>query len=136
VDQTRHHCRATDGGESPIASWAYPLVSKSGRIYVLYSQHVGKFDTFYHHTGWLRGIFSDDLGRTWSASQQIPVARSRNDNPDPEMPPNMLVWQKPLRLGPADKYLVGFTRWTSKGGAEEPHVVLDLARFPRGIHAL
>jgi hypothetical protein len=107
-------------GESPIASWAYPLVSKSGRIYVLYSQHVGKFDTFYHHTGWLRGIFSDDLGRTWSASQQIPVARSRNDNPDPEMPPNMLVWQKPLRLGQADKYLVGFTRWTSKAVRKNP----------------
>lgn len=107
-------------GESPIASWAYPLVSKSGRIYVLYSQHAGKFDTFYHHTGWLRGMFSDDLGQTWSASQQIPVARSINDNPDPEMPPNMLVWQKPLRLGKDGKYLVGFTRWTSKAVRKNP----------------
>jgi hypothetical protein len=27
-------------GAGPIASWAYPLVSASGRIYVLYSQHI------------------------------------------------------------------------------------------------
>ena len=107
-------------GQGMIASWGYPLVSKSGRIYVLYSQHVGKFDTFYHHTGWLRGIYSDDLGRTWSPSQQIPVARSINDNPDAEMPPNMLVWQKPLRLGKDGKYLAGFTRWTSKAVKKNP----------------
>jgi len=107
-------------GESPIASWAYPLVSKSGRIYVLYSQHVGKFDTFFHHTGWLHGIASDDLGQTWSAPQNIPVARSINDNPDATMPPNMLVWQKPLRLGRDGKYLAGFTRWTSKAVKKNP----------------
>ena len=96
-----------------MASWGYPLVSKSGRIYVLYSQHIGKFDSFFHHTGWLHGIFSDDNGRTWSPPQNIPVARSRYDNPDGTMPPNMLCWQKPLRLGKDGKYLAGFTRWTS-----------------------
>ena len=31
-------------GNGYIASWGYPLVSKSGRIYVLYSQHIGKHD--------------------------------------------------------------------------------------------
>ena len=69
-------------GGGPIASWAYPMVSRSGRIYVLYSQHAGRFDTFFHHTGWLHGIFSDDNGRTWSNPQQVPVSRSINDNPD------------------------------------------------------
>ena len=100
-------------GDGHIASWGYPLVSKSGRIYVLYSQHIGKFDSFFHHTGWLHGISSDDNGRTWSAPQNIPVARSRYDNPDGAMPPNMLCWQKPLRLGRDGKYLAGFTRWSS-----------------------
>lgn len=100
-------------GQGPIASWAYPLVSRSGRIYVLYSQHIGRHDTFFHHTGWLHGIVSDDQGRTWSAPQRVPVARSRRDNPDPAMPPNMLCWQKPLRLGKGGRYLAGFTRWTS-----------------------
>jgi hypothetical protein len=100
-------------GDGPMASWAYPLVSKKGRLYVLYSQSTGRFDTFMHHTGWLHGIFSDDAGATWSAPQNVPVARSANDNPDASMPPNMLCWQKPLRLGKDGKYLAGFTRWTS-----------------------
>lgn len=100
-------------GDGPMASWAYPLVSRRGRIYVLYSQSIGKSDCFVHHTGWLNGIFSDDNGATWSEPQNIPVARSINDNPDPSMPPNMLCWQKPLRLGKDGKYLAGFTRWTS-----------------------
>ena len=107
-------------GDGLMASWGYPLVSKTGRIYVLYSQHIGKFDTFFHHTGWLHGIFSDDLGRTWSPPENISVARSVNDNPDPTFPPNMLCWQKPLRLGAEGKYLAGFTRWTSFAVRQNP----------------
>jgi hypothetical protein len=107
-------------GDGHMASWAYPLVSKSGRIYVLYSQHIGKHDSFFHHTGWLHGIRSDDHGRSWSAPQNVPVARSRNDNPDASFPPNMLCWQKPLRLGKDGKYLAGFTRWTSNAVRPNP----------------
>jgi hypothetical protein len=101
-------------GDGLIASWAYPLVSTKGRIYVLYSQHAGKHDTYFHATGWLDGISSDDHGATWSKPQNIPVPRSIHDNPEPTMPPNMLCWQKPLRLGKDGKYFAGFTRWTSK----------------------
>lgn len=100
-------------GDGPIASWGYPLVSTSGRIYVLYSQHVGRTDGFVHHTGWLDGIYTDDLGATWSAPQRINVPRSLHDSPDATMPPNMLCWQKPVRLGAGGKYFAGFTRWTS-----------------------
>ena len=107
-------------GDGPIASWGYPLVSKSGRIYVLYSQHIGRTDGFVHHTGWLDGICSDDLGRTWSAPQRIPVARSIHDSPDATMPPNMLCWQKPLRLGKDGRYFAGFTRWTSFDVTKNP----------------
>jgi murein DD-endopeptidase MepM/ murein hydrolase activator NlpD len=107
-------------GDGHMASWGYPLVSKTGRIYVLYSQHIGKHDSFFHHTGWLHGIHSDDNGKTWSAPQNIPVARSINDNPDASFPPNMLCWQKPLRLGKDDKYLAGFTRWTSNAVRPNP----------------
>ncbi len=52
-------------GDGRMASWGYPLVSTKGRIYVLYSQHIGRYDTFFHHTGWLHGIYSDDNGTTW-----------------------------------------------------------------------
>ncbi len=107
------------GGDGPIASWGFPLVSSRGRIYVLYSQHIGKYDTFYHHTGLLHGLFSDDNGATWSSPQNIPMPRSDKDNPDLSMPPNILVWQKPLRLGKDGKYLAGFTRWSSF--AVKPH---------------
>jgi hypothetical protein len=107
-------------GDGPIASWGYPLVSKSGRIYVLYSQHIGRVDNAAHHTGWLYGIFSDDLGRTWSAPQSISVPRSIRDNPDRSMPPNMICWQKPLRLGKDGKYFAGFTRWTSFAVTKNP----------------
>jgi len=107
-------------GQKPIASWAFPLVSRSGRIYVLYSQHVGKFDTFYHTTGRMDGIYSDDNGRTWSAPQTVPMPRSQRDNPDPSYPANWICWQKPLRLGPDGKYLAGFTRWTSKAVKKNP----------------
>lgn len=107
-------------GDGFIASWGYPLVSKKGRIYVLYSQHIGQYDSFYHHTGWLHGIYSDDNCRTWSKPQNVPVARSINDNPDTNMPPNMLCWQKPLRLGKDGKYFSGFTRWTSFAVRKNP----------------
>jgi hypothetical protein len=100
-------------GDGHIASWGYPLVTRSGRIYILYSQHIGKTDQFFHHTGWLHGIFSDDNGATWSAPQNVPMRRSMRDNPDPAMPPNVLCWQKPLGLGKDGRYLAGVTRWTS-----------------------
>jgi hypothetical protein len=107
-------------GDGHMASWGYPLVSKSGRIYVLYSQHIGKYDSFFHHTGWLHGICSDNNGQTWSKPQNVPVARSINDNPDTNMPPNMLCWQKPLRLGKDGRYFAGFTRWTSFAVRKNP----------------
>ena len=100
-------------GDGHMASWGYPLVSKSGRIYILYSQHIGRVDNFPHHTGWLHGIHSDDNGTTWSTAQNVPILRSIRDNPDPTMPPNILCWQKPLRLGKDGKYFAGITRWTS-----------------------
>ncbi len=107
-------------GEGPIASWAFPLVSKRGRIYVLYSQHVGKFDTFPHTTGRMDGIFSDDNGQTWSAPQNIPMPRTGRDNPDTSFPGNWICWQKPLRLTKDGRYYAGITRWTSKAVKKNP----------------
>ena len=95
-----------------MASWGFPLVSRSGRIFVLYNQHIGVNDIFKHTTGWMAGIFSDDNGKTWSSPQNLPIPRSKFDNPDSEMPPNWIVWQKPERLV-GDKYFVGLTHWIS-----------------------
>lgn len=107
-------------GQGPMASWAFPLVAKSGRIYVLYSQNVGKYDTFPHTTGLLHGIWSDDHGRTWSAPQNIPMPRTSRDNPDRSYPANIICWQKPQRLTKDGKYLAGITRWTSLAVKKNP----------------
>ncbi|MDA3924913.1 MAG: sialidase family protein [Kiritimatiellae bacterium] len=107
-------------GDGHMASWGYPLVSKSGRIYILYSQHIGRVDNFPHHTGWLHGIYSDDNGATWSKPQNVPLRRSIRDNPDTTMPPNVLCWQKPNRLGKDGKYFAGITRWTSFAVTKQP----------------
>ncbi len=96
-----------------MASWAFPMVSKSGRIYVLYNKHIGVNDIFSHTTGLMAGIASDDRGDTWTAEQIIPMPKSRRwDNPDPAVPANWIVWQKPLRLSEG-RYIAGFTRWVS-----------------------
>jgi hypothetical protein len=60
----------------------------------------------------MASIYSDDLGQSWSGEQIIPMPRSRWDNPDPAVPSNWIVWQKPLRLSQG-KYYAGFTRWVS-----------------------
>jgi hypothetical protein len=95
-----------------MASWGFPLVSKSGRIYVIYNRHMGVDDIFTHTTGRMEGIYSDDSGVHWSEGQTIRMPRTRWDNPDPAVPANWIVWQKPLRVS-GDKYYSGFTRWVS-----------------------
>lgn len=100
-------------GDGFSANWAFPLVSKSGRIYVLYCQSGGKWDTAKNVTALLTGIYSDDFGKTWSKAQTIVMPRTSRDNPDTSYPPNIIVWQKPLRLTKDGRYLVGMTRTTS-----------------------
>jgi len=107
-------------GQGQMASWGFPLVSKRGRIYVLYSQRGEKFDTFSHTTGTLDGIYSDDHGQTWSKPQTIVIPRSPFDNPDASYPANFIVWQKPLRFTKDGRYLAGLTRWTSTGVRKNP----------------
>lgn len=95
-----------------MASWGFPMVSRTGRIYVLYNKHIGVNDMFTHTTGLMAGIYSDDAGKTWSQEQVIPMPHTKRDNPDPNVPANWIVWQKPERLSEG-KYFCGFTRWVS-----------------------
>ena len=112
-------------GEGRQASWGFPLVSRSGRIYVLWNQHQGLVDFHHQFTGTMDGRYSDDAGKTWSEPETVPMPRSIYDNPDPKMQGNWIVWQKPERLA-GDTYLVGYTRWVS------PTVRRPLDRFPDG----
>lgn len=105
--------------EGNMASWGFPLISKSGRIYAVYSQHTGIHDTFFHTTGLMHAVYSDDAGETWSAPQGVSMARSKWDNPDPTFPSNWIVWQRPMRWSEG-KYFTGFTRWVSKAVRHPP----------------
>ncbi|HDP35303.1 MAG TPA: exo-alpha-sialidase [Candidatus Hydrogenedentes bacterium] len=105
--------------ESYQSSWGFPLVSKSGRVYVVWNQYQGIAD--YHHqiTGTMDACYSDDMGKTWSAPQTIPMKRSPYDHPDEKYPSNWIVWQRPIRDGKG-KWLAGFTRWVSPAVRTQP----------------
>ncbi len=107
-------------GEGLQASWAFPLISQSGRIYVVYNQYQGIAD--YHHqiTGTMDAIYSDDSGLTWSSPGTIPMKRSIYDNPDPKYPSNWIVWQKPIK-DLEGRWYTGFTRWVSPAVRTAPH---------------
>lgn len=107
-------------GEGSQASWGFPLISSSGRIYVVYNQFQGIVD--YHHqvTGSMDAVYSDDMGRTWSEGQTIFMPKSPLDHPDPAYPSNWIVWQKPMR-DLQNRWFVGFTRWVSPAVRTPPH---------------
>jgi hypothetical protein len=113
--------------KSQMANWGFPIVSRSGRIYLFYNKStgVGDFDleTPYNDgnpkfgwdyvTGLMAVIYSDDNGKNWSKPDFVKMPKSPLDNPDPDMLSNWIVWQKPERISDDDKYYVGFTRWVS-----------------------
>jgi len=108
-------------GAGPMASWGFPLVSKSGRIYAVWNQYQSIDDVVHQHTGTMDGCYSDDLGNTWSEPQTIPMKRSPHDHTDPKVPSCWIVWQKPIH-DLDGKWFTGFTRWVSVAVRRPPHV--------------
>jgi len=108
-------------GDGHMASWGFPLTSRSGRIYVLYNQYHGVDDVLHQMTGTMDCVYSDDVGATWSAPQTVPMKRSPHDDPDPAVPSNWIVWQKPMR-DLQGRWFVGFTRWVSRAVRTPPHI--------------
>ncbi len=113
----------TRPGDGAPSSWAFPITSKSGRIYVIYSQHQGVEDVssnpFSCHTGTMDCLYSDDAGASWSQPATIPMARSQYDNPDTTFPSSWIVWQKPIR-DLQGRWFTGFTRWVSRAVRTPP----------------
>lgn len=120
------HARSDDGGRTwtpctPLAEplgpnlcpgLAFPLVSRSGRIYCLYSQHRGVGDLGLW-AGPLHVQVSDDDGCTWvDTGVELPFRRTAYDHPDPGVPPECIVWQQPIRDA-QDRLVTGFSRWSS-----------------------
>jgi hypothetical protein len=104
-----------------MASWGFPLVSRSGRIYVVWNQYQGIDDVAAQMTGTMDCCYSEDMGATWSSPQTIPMPRSPHDHTDPKVPSNWIVWQKPIR-DLEGRWYTGFTRWVSTAVRRPPHV--------------
>ncbi len=73
--------------DGPAASWAMPLVTPSGRVYVFYDYNGDRVDSLngrkIHRVdmlGWYVYKYSDDNGRTWSAERyRLPVRETEMD---------------------------------------------------------
>lgn len=100
------------------ASWAFPVVSKKGRLYCFYTKETEKVDVR-QMSGAMGCHYSDDNGHTWIAGKDIIVPKNRFDNPDPDVPPNWIVWQKPIRDSKG-RWIAGYTQWSSAKVIERP----------------
>ena len=113
--QTWSACRpmTTPAGPNLCRPQGFPLVSRSGQLYCLYTAYPGFGDIGGLWAGPLCVKTSDDDGHTWVDSDvQIPFRRTRFDHPDPKVDPQCIIWQQPTRdaLG---RMIVGFSRWSS-----------------------
>jgi hypothetical protein len=108
-------------GDGHMASWGFPLVSKSGRIYVIYNQYHGLDDVLHQFTGTMDCVYSDDMGKTWSKPGTVPMQRSPFDHPDARLGSNWIVWQLPQR-DLQGRWFTGFSRWPSKMVRTPPHI--------------
>jgi hypothetical protein len=93
-----------------MSSWAFPMVSRRGRIYVIYNQNIGNRGWVEMHTGKMAGIYSDDRGLTWSQGQFIEMPKSPYDDPEGKIPAEWIVWQIPMR-DLSGGFFVGYTHW-------------------------
>ena len=101
---------------APMASWGFPMVSRSGRVYVLWNQNDGSKGWIQMHTGGMAGCYSDDLGRSWSPAERIPMPAGPYDDPAGKIPAEWIVWQLPQRDRQGG-YFVGYTHWLNPARA-------------------
>lgn len=106
-------------GHGKQASWGFLVVSDSGRIYCFYTKEIDRFDNSRQGSGAMGCLVSDDNGHTWEAHADIPMPRNRYDHPDPDMPKNWIVWQKPIRDS-RGRWLTGYTQCTSQAVIPPP----------------
>jgi hypothetical protein len=108
------------------ASWQQPMISKSGRIYVLWNQQTTSRGP---HCGQMFGIYSDDDGEVWSSPKMVEMQRMSKDPEDPLTPPSWCNWQRPLRLGKDGRFLVGVSRHGKLPGAAKGSCTVEFLQF-------
>jgi hypothetical protein len=106
---------------APMASWGFPMVSRSGRIYVVFNQNDGSKGWIQMHTGKMAAVYSDDNGASWSEREFIGMPRSPYDDPTGKTPGEWIMWQKPMR-DRKDGYFAGYTHWVNQARAYRKQV--------------
>lgn len=93
----------SDLAHTPGASWQQPMLTKTGRLYVLWSRNPD------HLVG---GRYSDDGGETWSEPEIVAFdPRTPREKAENQQRATWWCnWQRPLRLGPNGHFLVGSSR--------------------------
>jgi hypothetical protein len=103
--------------DGPEASWAVPLVTPSGRVYVFYDYNGDRVDTLAGKRvradmlGWYCCRWTDDGGRTWSAERlRLPMRVTACDRANDWGGRVQIFWgvSKPVVAGGA--VLFGFTK--------------------------
>lgn len=103
-------CTEDNSGDDTQASWAVPVMSRSGKIYLIY---LSELDNANREEGGFCGIFkvisTTDLGQTWSKPTIIEAPVTPRDYSRSQ---RNVIFQIPTRLSHG-RVLVGFTKWTS-----------------------
>lgn len=99
------------GNKDKQASWGFPIVSKSGRIYLFYYRETDFTDVDRQLTGTFCCMYSDDCGDSWSDLCDVPLRKTPYDFD--EFNQSNLVYQLPMR-GHDGLYYAGYTKWGSK----------------------
>ena len=99
--------------EEVSVMFGFPVMSRTGRIYCFYNKDKGIIDYAFRITAVLGCHYSDDDGKTWvDSGLEIPYSRTRFDHPDPKVPCNCIIWQKPIRDA-KNRVIATFTRVSS-----------------------
>ena len=107
------HPNASNYGTGQMqASWCFPIVTQSERIYLFYYRQVPNYvDNSTQLGNAFSAMYSDDCGETWSESSDIKQRLTPYDWN--EYLQDNIVFELPMR-GPDGKYLAGFTKYTSR----------------------
>ncbi|MEK7675032.1 MAG: exo-alpha-sialidase [Verrucomicrobiota bacterium] len=115
--RTWSHLINIEPADGPEASWAVPLVTPGGRVYVFYDYNGDQVETLGDRRiradmlGWYVFRFSDDHGRTWSKERyRLPVRVTACDRANDWAGAVQIFWgiSKPITFG--STALFGFTK--------------------------
>lgn len=108
------------GTQETQASWGFPVVSKTGRLYCFYTKSPqGTPGGLSHIMG---GLFSDDEGRTWTEGPDVTVPSLCNNNNRSSSDYCIIVWQKPF-YDKNNRLLAGYTVFSDDQNQQGCHMM-------------